>query len=124
MALQEFETVDLILNSSAETRGVDAFALSLIKAESQLRRLVTHLVYQFPCFGPADIDGLRETLGKHNKVYFEGFEKGFDAIYPRSVKDLVGLEYDRRRQRLVEALPAPICSNTCRMSGRGARLSP
>ncbi|MBI3669775.1 MAG: hypothetical protein HY237_08360 [Acidobacteria bacterium] len=101
---QEFKTVDLILNSPAETRGVDAFALSLIKAERQLRRLVTHLVYQFPCFGPADVTSLRQTLGNNCRVYFEGFEQGFDALYPRSVKDLVGPEYDRLRPRLTEAI--------------------
>ena len=48
----EFRTVDLIVASSAETRGVDAFALSVIEAERQIRRLVTHLVYQFPSFAP------------------------------------------------------------------------
>ena len=51
----EFQTVDLIVNSTARSRAVDAFALSLIKAERQIRKLVTHLVYQFPCFGPGDI---------------------------------------------------------------------
>jgi hypothetical protein len=102
--LKEFETVELILNSSAQTRGVDAFALSLIKAERQLRRLVTHLIYQFPCFGPDHITGLRQTLGKYHNVYFDGFEKGFDALYPQNIKDLVGLAYDESRQRVHAAI--------------------
>jgi hypothetical protein len=46
----EFQTVELIERSDAETRGVDAFALSLLKAERQLRRLFTYLVFQYPCF--------------------------------------------------------------------------
>jgi len=100
----EFETVDLIVRSNAETRGVDAFALALIKAERQMRRLVTHLVYQFPAFGVKEIPQLRDTLWDNRRVYFEGFERGFDALYPRSIKELVGVEYDRLRPRLNEAI--------------------
>jgi hypothetical protein len=58
----EFATVDLIIRSNAETRGVDAFALALLKAERQIRRLFIHLVYQFPCFGGERIGRLRDTL--------------------------------------------------------------
>ena len=61
----EFRTVDLIVGSTCETRGVDAFTLSLIKAERQMRKLVTYLVYQFPCFSESDIPGLRDALGKN-----------------------------------------------------------
>lgn len=101
---QEFETVDLVLASLAETRGVDAFALSLIKCERQVRRLLTHIVFQFPCFGNADISALRSTLSNNRKVYFEGFICGFDAIYPRSIKYLIGPSYDELRSRLDEAI--------------------
>jgi hypothetical protein len=101
---QEFETVDSVINSNAETRGVDAFALSLIKAERQIRKLVTHLIYQFPGFGPGDIQNLRETLIRNRSVYFEGFEKGFSVLYPRSISDLVGGEYQRLRGRIDEAI--------------------
>ena len=58
----EFKTVDIILESAARTRRVDAFTLSLIKAERQIRKLVTHLVFQFPCFGISDVPRLRRTL--------------------------------------------------------------
>jgi hypothetical protein len=101
---EEFRTVNLIVESSEETRGVDAFALSLIKAERQIRRLVTHLIYQFPCFGPTDVVRLRETLGNNRRVYFEGFVHGFDALYSRSVRELLGAEHDRLRGRLDEAI--------------------
>ena len=100
----DFKTVDLIVRSDAETRGVDAFALSLIKAERQMRRLVTHLIYQFPCFGVKDIGQLRDTLADNRRVYFEGFERGFNALYPLTVRDLAGIEYDRLRPRLNEAI--------------------
>ena len=100
----EFKTVDLILASKAETRGVDAFALSLIKAERQVRKLFTHLVYQFSSFGSADIHKLRGALVASHHVYFEGFLAGLDALYPRTVEDLVGGEYSRLRARLMEAI--------------------
>ena len=101
---EEFATVSLILNSQAETRGVDAFALSLIKAERQVRKLVTHLVYQFPVFAPSDVAALRNALGASRRVYFEGFLSGFDALYPRSVQDLVGSEHARLKARVDEAI--------------------
>jgi hypothetical protein len=59
----EFATVDLIIRSNAETRGVDAFALALLKAERQIRRLFIHLVYQFPCFGENVLVGCVTRFG-------------------------------------------------------------
>ena len=100
---EEFATVSLILGSQAETRGVDAFALSLIKAERQVRKLVTHLVYQFPAFGPGDVTALREALGASRRVYFSGLLTGFDALYTRPVQALWGAEYARLKPRLDEA---------------------
>ncbi len=84
---QEFETVEIVINSTARTCGVDAFALSLIKAERQIRKLVTHLIYQFPCFGPGDILSLRQTLVNNRHVYFDGFVDGFNVLYPRSIPE-------------------------------------
>jgi hypothetical protein len=60
--LSEFATVDAVIGCSAETSGVDAFALSVIKAERQIRKLFTHLVFQSPGFGPADVPRLRKAL--------------------------------------------------------------
>ncbi len=99
---EEFLTVDLLLESRFETRGVDAFALSLMKAERQMRRLVTYLVFQFPCFRKGDGEQLRDVLAK-KKVYFEGLERGFDALYRHSIRDLIGSDYDKVRKRLFEA---------------------
>jgi len=97
---EEFAAVELLLNSKHETRGVDAFALSLIKAERQMRRLVTYLVYQSPCFASGDAKRLRDTLQESRNVYFDGLEHGFDALYRRSVRDLVGRDYDTLKGRL------------------------
>jgi hypothetical protein len=104
--LKEFETVSLLLRSRAETRGVDAFALSLIKAERQIRRLFTHLVFQFPEFRPGDGVRLTRVLAKKRRVYFDGFIAGFDALYPRSVATIIGApDYARLKKRLEEAAP-------------------
>lgn len=100
---EEFSTVELVLNSKAGTRGVDAFALALIKAEKQMRRLVTHLVYQSPAFGITDKPTLRDALESSKAVYFDGLEHGFDALYPTSVKGLIGGEYQRLSEQLCKA---------------------
>jgi hypothetical protein len=98
--MSEFTTVDAVLATHAETRGVDAFALSVIKAERQIRKLFTHLVFQAPSFGPADVQALRKALADNRDVYFEGFIAGWDALYSRPVSDLVGPEYQRLLARL------------------------
>jgi hypothetical protein len=100
---EEFATVDVILGSQAETRAVDAFSLAVIKTERQARKLFTHLIYQFPAFGPADFSNLRNALAANRRVYFKGFVAGIDALYPRSVEDLVGSEYRRLRKGVDEA---------------------
>jgi AbiV family abortive infection protein len=96
----EFETVDIILNSSCITRGVDAFALSLIKAERQMRKLFTFLVYQNPKL-QSQYEGLRETLANNRKVYFPGFIKGIETMYPIKIRDLIGNEYEPLRTSLL-----------------------
>jgi hypothetical protein len=99
----EFLTVDAALISCAETRGVDAFALALIKVEKQIRRLFTHLVFQCPSFSSADGGLLRSTLNGFRHVYFDGLENGLNAFYPVSVKRLVGVSHDVLRVRITEA---------------------
>lgn len=96
----EFKTVDAVIASRGETHGVDAFALSLIKSERQARKLLTHLVYQFPAFSRGDASALRATLEGNRRVYFDGVLSGFDALYPKSIETLVGADFQRLRQRL------------------------
>jgi hypothetical protein len=101
---EEFETVDLLVQSSAETRGVDAFALTLIKAERQIRKLFTYLVFQFPFLSVTDIASFRDTLAQNRNVYFNGFVRGIDALSPRSVEDLVGVEYPTLYAEIQQAI--------------------
>ena len=98
---REFETVDLLVDSgTAETRGVDAFVLCIIKMERQLRRLFTFSIFQFPCFTYASVPDLKAAL-VNERIYFEGFIKGFESIHPKSIADLIGADYSR-----LQSLPA------------------
>lgn len=99
----EFQTIDAVLACSAETRGVDAFALSVIKAERQIRKLFTHLMFQAPAFDSTDIQNLRKVLADNRDVYFEGFIAGWDNLYTSPISDLVGQEYQRLLALLTDA---------------------
>lgn len=101
--VEEFRSVDAVLDSGVGTAGVDAFALSLLKVERQARRLVTYLVFQYPCFGRHDVPALRKLLAENRRVYFNGFLVGFDTLYPRPLEQLVGAEFRRLKTRLEEA---------------------
>ncbi|WP_028526372.1 hypothetical protein [Runella limosa] len=98
---QDFGTVDIILNSDFETRGVDAFALSLIKAEKQARRIFTFLIFQNPAFSIFDYSELRSTLATNKNLYFDGFIKGIDLILPRQLKQVYGADYDKDIRDLI-----------------------
>ncbi len=98
----EFSTVELVINSKADTAGVDAFALSLIEAERQLRKLFTYLIYQSPAFSKKDVRPLRGTLAANKHVYFAGIAAGFDKVSPVTLKTLVGSDYERLWKRFPE----------------------
>lgn len=90
----EFQTVDLLLDSNADTLAVDAFALSLIKAERQARKIFTFLVYQSSAFDCSHVDELITTLATKKGVYFDGIIKGIDTLSTVPVQYLVGADYD------------------------------
>lgn len=96
----EFRTVDLILASEAETRGVDAFTLTLIKVEKQLRKLFTHLVFQSKHFSDCDREKLKNMLNAYRGVYFDGLENGFNALCQSSTENLIGASYTPLRGKL------------------------
>lgn len=68
-----------------------------------MRRLVTHLIYQFPRFGRSDVPALHQVLANNSHVYFRGVEKGFDALYPWTISNLIGSDYTRLKKRIEEA---------------------
>lgn len=98
---QDFGTIDIILNSDFETRGVDAFALSLIKAEKQARRIFTFLIFQNPAFSFSDYTALRTTLATNRNLFFEGFIKGINSILSRQLKEIYGADYDNDIRNLL-----------------------
>ncbi|MNJ87958.1 hypothetical protein D3C87_54940 [compost metagenome] len=98
--IDEFQSVDLILNSTFETRGVDAFALSLIKAERQIRKIFTFLVYQSAQINAHDISNLKRVLQENKQCYFEGFERGIDQISIKTVAEMIGERYGELRSQL------------------------
>lgn len=99
---QDFATVNLILNSNFETRGVDAFALSLIKAEKQMRRIFTYLIFQNPSFNTSHYSELRKTLAANRQIYFEGFIKGFNLISLKALSDIYGENYNNDITDLID----------------------
>ncbi len=99
----EFATIDAVLASDAETRGVDAFALALIKAERQMRKLCTYLVFQSGAFGSGDVEALRSALA-NRRVYFLDFVLAWDKLYARPLKEIVGPDHDRLHAVLEEAI--------------------
>lgn len=100
----EFAVVDLIMKSHLPTSGVDAFALSIIKMERQMRKLFTYLVYQAQAFGPEHAEELKQVLGASRKAYFVGFERGINDLSRISIEEMVGQQYAELRPILSDAL--------------------
>ncbi|MBE7645191.1 hypothetical protein J2Q11_00965 [Tenacibaculum finnmarkense genomovar finnmarkense] len=98
----DFATVNLILKSSLETRTVDAFTLSLIKSEKQIRRIFTFLIFQHNSYSLEDYISLRKALAKNKKVYFNGFINGINLILPKTLKEIYGQDYDKDFHYLIE----------------------
>ena len=100
----EFETVNLLIQSDKPTRGVDAFSLALIKTEKQMRKLFTHLIYQYPKIQSESFSDIRSVLYNNRRVYFEGFITGFNTIYPIKIDKLIGEDYEALRDKVNEAI--------------------
>lgn len=104
MSNHEFDTIDLLLNSDAQTRAVDAFALAVIKIERQLRKIFTYLVYQAECFGCDDVSELRNTLFLNKGIYFSQTESCFNALSAIPIEEMIGKDYECLRGRIQEAI--------------------
>lgn len=90
----EFGTVDLLLKSNFETRGVDSFCIALIKVERQLRRIFTYLIFQHRNYSNReDVKELRDILSHNRRMYFDNFIIGIDIIYCKTVRDIYGGDY-------------------------------
>jgi hypothetical protein len=90
----EFSTINLILSSSFETKGVDAFSLSMIKADKQIRRIFTFLIFQNDAFTKKDVNSLINVLAKNNKVYSKELLFGIDFILQKPISEVYGIGFD------------------------------
>ena len=89
---EEFKTIDILENSDAESRGIDSFALAIIKVERQSRKLFTFLIFQYPCFRSTPPAALRDLLWK-KRIYSSGILEGINLVAPKTISDLIGVEY-------------------------------
>lgn len=93
---KEFMTVDVVLASEAETRGVDAFCLAWIKFERQLRKLTANLLYQASVFDERDEQAkerLRAALLKKSRLSYENFLGGIHRLTGHSAKAMLADRY-------------------------------
>ena len=81
--------VELIVRDGGATAGVDALTLTVIKTERQMRRLMTHAVFQSSAFQRKDVSALRELLVAQRGIYFEHLRKRFELISGLEVADLL-----------------------------------
>ena len=89
----EFETVEIILQSEAVTKSLDAFILSWIKYEKQLRKLLCFLVYQHPIITKITLPQFDEVIVKNNKLFPDCTILAIEALSARSVASWVGSEH-------------------------------
>jgi hypothetical protein len=96
----EFQTVDLILGSDATTRNVDAFCLTWIKFERQLRRLMANILYQATAFPEHDRnakEALRAALLAKSNIKHDHFIGGIRKLTGQSTRDIIGERYRELR---------------------------
>lgn len=103
---QEFETVDLILKSGARTMTVDAFCLTWIKFERQLRKMTANILYQATVFPASDHkakEGLRMALLAKNNIKHDHFIGGIRKLTGQTMKDIIGEKHKELRKAVNEA---------------------
>ena len=89
----EFEVIEYLLNSNNESRAIDSFSLSLLKIEKQIRKIFTHLIYQYECFKPSDNKKIINILSANKNIYFRHLIIGINLIYFKEIKDIYGVGY-------------------------------
>lgn len=98
---REFGSIALLLEWSGPTAGVDAMCLSIIKAERQMRRLMTHAVFQSTAFDRSDVPALRELLTSQKSIYFRHLRQIFESVAAFSVAEAFGSSAEPYEQDLV-----------------------
>ncbi len=73
---------------------MDAFCLSWIKLEKQLRKISANLIYQASDIKPADQKRLRDALHSHGSLSHTSFIGTIRHLTGVRVSDLIGDRYD------------------------------
>lgn len=89
----EFKSVDLLLESECQSRGVDGFCLAWIKLERQLRKLTANLIYQASDIKVADAGKIREAFYGHGSLDYTSFIGAIHHLSGVSVSELIGDHY-------------------------------
>ena len=75
-------------------KRVEALLLSWVKYEKQLSCLFYFLVFQHPSVTNETIESMVTVLANDNQRYPETFVRGIDALNVRSVRELMGAQYE------------------------------
>ena len=97
----EFATIEVLWNSDAKTRRVDALLLSWIKYEKQLRRLFCFLVFQHPNIGQKEIDQMIAVIAANNQLFPETLIAGIQELGVKPISDLLGVRWTVLSRELV-----------------------
>lgn len=102
----EFSTVDLILQSSADSRGVDAFCLAWIKFERQMRKLTGNLLYQASVFDKDDKilrARLRDALLVRQRLTYTNFWGAIHRLSGENAKTILSERFLYLREAMEQA---------------------
>ncbi len=90
---QEFATVDTILDLRAVTSRVDAFALTWIKVEKQLRRLFAYLIFLHPGVTRENREEYIGAMVENKNLSFESLITCFNELSSVPLATIVGARY-------------------------------
>lgn len=91
----EFSTVEILWQTSAKTRRVDALILTWVKYEKQLRRLFSFFVFQHPNISADKLDDVISAFVQNRNLNPETFISGIRQLGVTPIPALLGDAYSR-----------------------------
>ncbi|KQZ44684.1 hypothetical protein [Ensifer sp. Root558] len=89
----EFRSLDILLASDCESRGVDGFCLAWIKLERQLRKITANLLYQASDITSADAGKIRDAFFGHRGLDYTTFIGAISHLSGVPVSEVIGDRY-------------------------------
>ena len=86
----EFETIESLWSTNAETRRVDCLILSWVKYEKQLRRLFSFFIFQHPKITANKINDVIAAFAENRNLYPETFIEGIEQLGVMPVQKIMG----------------------------------